>query len=245
MSRGGRGKAGRAGLRGADWPEYDPEGKVDGKPIGDYPPHPDLKRPCAFTDDEERQFKYYKTLQTEVRRGPLYTQPTKPNLDTSIKTYSEDQFNKQYGTDRKADMDPFEGVETYSMRYQPPKNVIPKLSGRPFIMEFFPAELWSTLEGKAGDKVRNGINEAMQRKGTSSGWAGANGKDRTQALNDRLLELDDDEDEEEKEKEGVVEDLDSDYSDDDGGDDYNAEQYFDNGDEEDDGDADDGGGGDY
>jgi DNA-directed RNA polymerase III subunit RPC7 len=29
-------------------------------------------------------------------------------------------------------MDPFLGVETYSMRYAPKKNDIPKLSGRPF-----------------------------------------------------------------------------------------------------------------
>jgi DNA-directed RNA polymerase III subunit RPC7 len=31
-------------------------------------------------------------------------------------------------------MDPFLGVETYSMRYAPKKNDIPKLSGRPFSM---------------------------------------------------------------------------------------------------------------
>lgn len=59
----------------------------------------------------------------------------------------------------------------------------------------------STLEGKEGEKVRNGINQAMQRKGKNAGWSGANG-DRKQALDDKLFGMGDDEDEEEKEKEG-------------------------------------------
>lgn len=49
-----------------------------------------------------------------------------------IKTFSEDQFNKQYATDSKADLDPFTGVETYSQRMAGKTNTIPKLTGRPF-----------------------------------------------------------------------------------------------------------------
>jgi DNA-directed RNA polymerase III subunit RPC7 len=94
--------------------------------------HPDLKKLAPLTDTEQRQIKYYKNLQEQIHRGPLYTQPTKRDPDSQTKTFSEEQFNAQYGTNSKADMNPFTGVETYSMRYQPKKNILPKLSDRPF-----------------------------------------------------------------------------------------------------------------
>jgi DNA-directed RNA polymerase III subunit RPC7 len=96
--------------------------------------HPDIKKPAPLTDKEQQQIKYYKNLQEQIHRGPLYTQPTKRHPDSQTKTFSEEQFNAQYGTNSKADMDPFTGVETYSMRFQPKNNTLPKLSDRPFSM---------------------------------------------------------------------------------------------------------------
>lgn len=79
-----------------------------------------------------RQIKHYKNLQTQIHRGPLYTQPTKRDPDALKQIFSEEQYNAQFGSNAKADMDPFTGVETYSMRYAPKKNALPKLSDRPF-----------------------------------------------------------------------------------------------------------------
>jgi hypothetical protein len=79
-----------------------------------------------------REISQYKRLQSQVHRGPLYTQPTKRDATAPAKTFGEDQFNRQYSTNPKADFDPFTGVETYSQRLQPKVNEIPKLSGRPF-----------------------------------------------------------------------------------------------------------------
>ena len=42
-------------------------------------------------------------------------------------------------------MDPFTGVETYSMRYQPKKNILPKLSDRPFSKIFLSLNLVYSL----------------------------------------------------------------------------------------------------
>lgn len=76
--------------------------------------------------------KHYRNLLDEIHRGPLFTQPTKRDPDAPAKTFSEDQFNCQYGSNRKADMDPFNGVETYSQRFAPKKNELPKLSDKSF-----------------------------------------------------------------------------------------------------------------
>ncbi|KAG9233692.1 DNA-directed RNA polymerase III, subunit Rpc31 [Amylocarpus encephaloides] len=245
MSRGGRGGGGmRGGLKGATWDqEATKDIKPDNKPLENYPAHPNLKRPPPLSDIEMRQFKYYKTLQTQIHRGPLYTQATRRNVDNPGKTFSEDQFNRQYGTNRKADMDPFTGVETYSMRYLPKQNVIPTLSGRPFNKELFPRELWSTLEGKDGEDVRKSINKAMHKRARHLA-SDADPKAKEQALMDKILAITgEDENEEAEEEDKEDEEVDSEFDDDEIGDDYNAEQYFNNGDDADEGDDGDGGGG--
>lgn len=95
-------------------------------------PHPDLKRTLPLSDKERRQIKHFKAFQDEIHSGPLYTRPTKRDLDAPAKTFSEDQINRQYSTNRKADMDPFTGVETYAQRMAAKTNEIPKLSAQSF-----------------------------------------------------------------------------------------------------------------
>lgn len=145
--RGGRGGGGpgRGGLKGATW-DHDEDLETEARKIRArakgkmtlFPEHPtgaNVKKAQSLTAREKRQVQHFKDLIEQIHRGPLYTQPTKRNVDNPIKIFGEDQFNAQYGTDRKANMDPFtEGVETYADRHAPAKNVIPKLSGRPFSM---------------------------------------------------------------------------------------------------------------
>jgi DNA-directed RNA polymerase III subunit Rpc31 len=145
-----------------------------------------LKKPAPLTDKEKREISHYKRLQKEVHKGPLYTQPTKRDANAPAKTFGEDQFNRQYSTNPKADFDPFTGVETYSQRFQPKKNEIPKFAGRPFSKfsvsrkkiismlsipdkELFPKELWPALEGEAGEEVRKHLDRAREKKAAMMG----------------------------------------------------------------------------
>lgn len=231
----GRGAGGASGqLKGATW-EHDPSIKLESKPNDLFPRHPHLKRPAPLTDRELNQIKHYKELQTRIHRGPLFTQPTKRDLDAPAKTFSEDQFNRQYGSNRLADMNPFNGVETYSMRYAPKKNVLPKLSSRPFDKRLFPEELWSALEAKEGDATRNTVNGSIFKKAPRLGIQDPN--DKTEALLQTLQSFEDAEDDD-GDEDVEQEEVDEAYEDDELGDDYNAEGYFDDGE----GDEDEGGG---
>jgi hypothetical protein len=58
--------------------------------------------------------------------------------------------------------------------------------------ELFPKELWQTLEGEEGEKVRKSINGAMRRKAAMMGIK----VDKTKALEDILAEIGEDVEEE-------------------------------------------------
>ncbi|EWC44515.1 hypothetical protein DRE_06687 [Drechslerella stenobrocha 248] len=79
----------------------------------------------------------------KVHNGPLYT-----------------VFSKKRGLE-----DPFEDVATYSSkRYHRQKRKVPKLDARPYVFEFFPTELWETMDASyapGGDRsvVLNGKKE--------------------------------------------------------------------------------------
>ncbi|PMD46891.1 hypothetical protein L207DRAFT_551781 [Hyaloscypha variabilis F] len=240
----GRGRGRPGGLKGVTW-EYDPSIKLESKPIELFPPHPNLKRPAPLTDKEKREIGHYKRLQRQVHRGPLYTQPTKRDATAPAKTFGEDQFNRQYSTNPKADFDPFTGVETYSQRLQPKVNEIPKFSGRPFNKELFPKELWPALEGEAGNQVRKHLDRANEKKAAM--MAGVKDKkpdDKHARVLEKLFSVPVDEDAEEvdedQEQDAGIE-VDSNFDDESMGGDYDAEQYFDNGEDNSEGE---GGGGD-
>ncbi|PBP26218.1 DNA-directed RNA polymerase 3 subunit [Diplocarpon rosae] len=238
MAGRGRGRGGGAPgqLKGATW-QHDPTIKLETKPSELFPPHPNLRKPAPLTEREMRQITLLRELQTKVHRGPLYTQATKRDSSAKLKTFSEEQVNAQYGGNAKAEMDPFTGVETWSMRYAPRKNALPKLSDRPFDESLFPKELWQTLQGNEGDEVKKHLDRIAQKK---AGLHSRDPNEKTQRMLDKIANAtegaDDEEDAEEEE-----EAIDSEFDDEDGGD-YDAEQYFDDGDGADD--DDDGGGGD-
>merc|ERR1711977_510723 len=183
MAGRGRGRGGfnPGQLKGATW-EYDAGAILETKPSELFPPHPNLKKPAPLTAKERREINNYRSLQAKIHRGPLYTQSTKRNADAPTKVFSEEQFNAQYGGNAKADMDPFTGVETYSMRYAPKKNTLPKLSDAPFDKSLFPEELWDTLEGKSGIAVKKHIDRAIQKKAQMMSGKGEDSKKRTKYL---------------------------------------------------------------
>lgn len=189
----------------------------------------------------------YKSVQEAVHTGPLYTAPTKRDPNAPAKTFGEAQFNSQYGARGKADVDPFTAVETYTMKYDPPKRTLPDLSRIKFDKDMFPKELWSTIEGEQGEEVKRHIGRAMQKKKTvldglkRAEAAQENGGDKSKEERAKLLseKLDaialGEEEGEENEDEDREEELeDDDFEDDEDGGDYNAEQYFDDGAEDED-----------
>lgn len=212
--------------------------------------HPNLKMPKPLTDKEKRQIKNYKKLQNDVHRGPLYTEPTKRDADAPAKTFSEAQFNSQYGNKGKADVDPFLGVETYSMKYAPKKRTIPQLSARPFNKDLFPKELWSVLEGDAGENVRKHVNRIAEKKALMLSSTNRNSEEKTRIMLEKIRNAtgagDEDAEMEEEEEPAEEEEQDYDFEDDEDqmGGDYDGEKYFDNG-EGDSGDDADAGNDDY
>lgn len=62
----------------------------------------------------------------------MYTQSGKIDPAKPVKTFDEEHMNTPYGKQSKADIDPFVGVETYSMKYEPKKNTLPQLGTQPF-----------------------------------------------------------------------------------------------------------------
>ncbi|KAI9050664.1 hypothetical protein LZ554_005820 [Drepanopeziza brunnea f. sp. 'monogermtubi'] len=236
----GRGAPGVPGqVKGATW-AFDPTLKLDSAPSELFPPHPNLRRPAPLTDREIRQIIETRNLTKKIHRGPLYTKSTKRDLSGSVKTFSEDQVNAQFGGNVKADMDPFTGVETYSMRFLLKKNELPKLSDCPFHKSLFPEDLWPTLEGTEGLEARKRLDRIQKKKAALASGSGAVAGDKLNRLNDRIDKategIDDDEEPDEEDEDAMV---DSEFDDEDGGD-YDAEQYFDGGDG---GDDDDDGGG--
>lgn len=136
------------------------------------------------------------------------------------------------------------GVPTYTMKYEKKERAMPQLSGRPFIKEFFPQELWGTLDGTDG---HGGTVKGATRKKLilASDKANMSVEEKRRAMMEKIGEVTADGPEDEvmeEEGEGEEEEQDYNYEDDEDemGGDYDAEQYFDDGDG---GDDDEGGGG--
>ncbi|CAD6498993.1 BgTH12-04647 [Blumeria graminis f. sp. triticale] len=241
MAGRGRGRGAPGGLKGVTW-DYDPNMKLDSKPTDLYPPHPNLRRGAPFTATESRQIQYYLNLQEQIHRGPLYTQASRRDIHAPAKAFSEDQVNSQYASNRKSDIDPFVGVGTYSMRYAPKTNELPKLSDRPFNKQMFPKELWPTLEGEDMAVGRSQYKRPTAPKTLilSDRSAVNRDKDKSQVVLDKIHSLGVESDDGEEDGEDGEAEVDEEFDDDEIGGDYDAEQYFDGGEGDSDGD---GGGG--
>ncbi|MCJ1459843.1 hypothetical protein MMC28_010222 [Mycoblastus sanguinarius] len=229
-------KEGQARIGGVDIPR-DPELAIDTpKPTALYP-HYLVRKPKPLEKDEKAQIARFRSLRESIHNGPLYT-VLGDNARVGKRRYRDAEVSN-----------PFEGMPKYSQKYTVKKREIPKLDTRPYVLKFFPKELWSTLDPKA--KETNGVIDSST-KGKSLQIPGYEKVENLAAF-DHEISGDEGEEkgpkdpDEEEPLEG--EEVDDEYDDDeeDGGD-YNAEQYFDDGGDDmgDDLDGgDEGGGGDY
>lgn len=154
--------------------------------------------------------------------------------------FGEKQANDIFSSRNQSDFDPFTGVPTYEMKYEKKTRAIPLLSGRPFIKDFFPAELHSTLDGTDG--FGGAVKGATRKRLILASSMTQEEKDRR--IRERLDDVVGDEVEgenEEEEQEEEPEDYDFEDDEEENAGDYDAEQYFDDGDDM--GDEDEGGGG--
>ncbi|MCJ1278192.1 hypothetical protein MMC21_006007 [Puttea exsequens] len=210
---------------------FDPDLDIDKpKPTPLFPPYK-VTVPNSLTSTEKDEVANYRALRESIHNGPLYT-----ILGDNVRV------GKSAGPKGKA-VNPFEGMEKYSARYATKRRGIPKLDTRPYVLEFFPKELWAVLDPKAaeGEGVGNGSagrrGKGLQIPGYEK-FGGGEDVEGGEEGEERV--------EREDEGEGENEVLDEAYEDDEDGGDYNAEQYFDGGGDDggDDYDGGDDGGGD-
>lgn len=188
---------------------------------------------------EKIQVSRFRSLLTDIHEGPLYTvlgdnvRVGKPTASSAVT------------------FDPFEGMPTYSQKYTKRRRRIPKLDTRPYVLKFFPKELWSTLDPSSGSQNGADMNSSGKKLQLSTikradRLAGLDGEEHISGDEDAedMAERNLDGDETPAEDE----DIDDEYEDDEEGGDYNAEQYFDDGGDDGGDDYDGGGdaeGGDY
>ncbi|KAK8246910.1 DNA-directed RNA polymerase III, subunit Rpc31 [Phyllosticta capitalensis] len=232
---GGAGR-GAGKIAGVDVPwEVDHDLKIDHKPSELFPPKPAPIAPPARRY-EKATVARYRALRERIHEGPLYTVLG----DTS-------RVGKGRGQATAAsNSNPFESMPTYTQKYKKQRRTIPRLDTRPYIMRFFPTELWTTLD----PAMREGADAERRNKRKKLKIALSTRLSRLEQLeedgnlghddDDELAKGDDDDAPPEEEEQDV--DFEEDEDDDD---DYNAENYFSNGEEEDYGDEDGGGGGEW
>ncbi|KAK6343064.1 hypothetical protein TWF718_008440 [Orbilia javanica] len=251
--RGGRGgfRGGRGGgSNGGPMMPREFDVKPDFGPTEQFPDYTiPFQDPLSST--ERIHIARFRDHREKVHSGPLYTVLGK----------------------RKGLEDPFEDVVTYSAKkYHRQKRKVPKLDSRPYVFEFFPVELWETMDSSyaaTGDRsvVISGKKDPKKRLLISSlNTELPNGGHHD---DDKSDGSDEEDEEKEREKKSVLAKLmshkdeeddglgdededdedkedegeeEDDYQDDEDGD-YNAEQYFDDGDGDVDYGDDDGGGG--
>lgn len=185
---------------------------------------------------ERRIVAHYRTLRARIHDGPFYT-----ILDSAARV-----SKTGHRSPPQAHFDPFEGAQTYSQRFVRKRNTLPHLSTRPFVKDFFPRELWSTLDPTGKGDTKKSLH--LQTRTKQDKWAaslanlGGDDEDAEGNADDENEVEDEDGNKDDGEKEGEEEDPDQfDEDDEDDGDDYNAENYFDGGDDDDFG-GDEGGG---
>lgn len=239
MSRGGRGGGrggggfGRGKMGGVDLPwEYDPELEIKTKPTELFPPIPPPIAPPGRRS-EKAQVTRYRALRDRIHEGPLYT-----ILGDTVRVGKS-------GPPSAALFDPFLGMPTYTQKYMKQRRKIPRLDTRPYVMRFFPEELWSILDpthatGNGNTPPKKKPKLLQISKSTTMSRLERMEQEEARKQNDEDEE--DEENEKERDDDGLPQELeDNDYEDDEeDDDDYNAENYFDNGEK----DYDDGGGND-
>ncbi|KAL8721232.1 MAG: hypothetical protein Q9225_002044 [Loekoesia sp. 1 TL-2023] len=212
---------------------WDPDIDLDRPtPTPLFPPYKPTP-PAPLGNTEKAQVAAFRSLRARIHEGPFYT-----ILD------EDSRIGKRTTKSSAASFNPFEGMPTYSQKYMKKKRRLPKLSARPYVLKYFPKELWPTLDPK-NHKPTSSINGVLKKTSNTSKMGN---------LQETAGEISGGEEEDgapaerDPDEEVMDEPVDDafDEDDDDGGD-YNAEQYFDDGGDDlgDDLDGGDGDGGDY
>ncbi|KAF7443768.1 dna-directed rna polymerase iii subunit rpc7 [Pyrenophora tritici-repentis] len=227
-ARGGRG--GRGGGRGGAFNpvrgtvtiagtelNWDLSGlEIQKGPAERFPDRPPPQAPPP-TDDEADMVRHHLSFRDRVHEGPFYTL-----LNDGMKDGLKRKASEPAPTEATL-FDPFTGNQTYSAKYLKVRRRLPKLDERPYVVDLFPAELRSLLDGTHTDG-----NPTKKRR--TLGGTQVNPLSEIE----RMIKSAEDKNTEAKAPVGEDDNYsaastDSEESDDD----YNAEQYFDNGEDDD------------
>lgn len=114
--------------------------------------------------------------------------------DPVRRTYGQAQINARFGVKNRATLDPFLAVPMYSHRFVDETRTLPDMRARAaaaadddsgcggYIREFFPEELWATLEGKDAGGPKGGFlgarkDKEKEKRGTKRKSTAAHGAD--------------------------------------------------------------------
>ncbi|BDD62120.1 hypothetical protein MPDQ_000686 [Monascus purpureus] len=229
MSRFGA-KKGRK-LPGAEFTwDTEPGAEADTAPTPLFPKYSvPIARP--LNQRERIQVDLYRALRERFHEGPDYSVLGVAGLEAKGDSKA------------KAQIDPFHSMPTYSGRYQRKRRTAPNMTGRPFILRFFPQQLWKVIQPSYNpDAALDGYAPQAKRTWIKRGFEeDEEEKEEQPTKRRRGGEDEDEEDRGDEEEAGLEEDeereeeiVDDDFEDDEDemGGDYNAEQYFDGGDDE-------------
>ncbi|KAA8900568.1 DNA-directed RNA polymerase III, subunit Rpc31 [Sphaerosporella brunnea] len=200
MSRGGFGR-GRGGFSGAGrgGPFSNDDLKPDYSVTELFPPQaPPVQ--SALSKEERLMVARWRGQREKVHNGPMYT-----------------VMGRKRGME-----DPFNDIARYSAKYRKVERRAPKLDARPYVAEFFPAELYATLgidEKTASTKTKTLLISALDTLNPLDELADAD-EDAAAAAAEAGEKKDADA------EDAAEEDEEEDHFSDDEDDDYNAERYF-------------------
>ena len=109
------------------------------------------------------------------------TSTTTTLSDPVPRMYGQAQVNARYGVKNRATLDPFLAVPMYSHRFVDESRALPELKGRPYAKDFFPEELWATLDGKDKGGPKGGAGgpkSSTVTAATATAAAAVNGQDK-------------------------------------------------------------------
>lgn len=217
-------------LPGAEFTwDTEPGAEADTAPTPLFPKYSvPIARP--LNQREQIQVDLYRALRERFHEGPDYSVLGVAGLEAKGDSKA------------KAQIDPFHSMPAYSGRYQRKRRTAPNMTGRPFILRFFPQQLWKVIQPSYNpDAALDGYAPQAKRTWIKRGFEEDEEEEEQPTKRRRGGEDEDEEDRGDEEEAGLEEDeeqeeeiVDDDFEDDEDemGGDYNAEQYFDGGDDE-------------
>ncbi|KAL1995172.1 hypothetical protein VTN49DRAFT_1359 [Thermomyces lanuginosus] len=231
MSRAG-GRAGRKPAPGSEFSFWKagPGEAPDNAPTPLFPDY-DIPQADKLSPKEQDQVDRYRALRERFHEGPYYAVLSAATIAADNDSHERAQF------------DPFHGMPSYSSRYRKRKRTVPKLSGRDYVLSFFPRQLWRVVQPGFKPDSTMPMDGPVRIPGLVHGFEEEEeeedrlakrrrGVDDEEEDEERPRDDDDEERGEEEEEDDQLRDDDFSEDDDEMVGDYNAEQYFDAGDDD-------------